>query len=131
MNDVQWDFIIEMLMCREEQSLITALRAEPKDELTRAAYADWLEERGRTKAAKYIRNGWTLTYWEYGKPPQDFTKVMVSGAIYGGGVASGFMSFIPVSRIFPPMGASEITSSGAITANELRQITSPYEDFHS
>ncbi len=48
-------FILELLVSSEERAFIDSLMDDPNDHLTRSAYADWLEERGRATAASMIR----------------------------------------------------------------------------
>lgn len=42
-----------------ERTMMIKLFDHPEDKLTRYAYADWLEEQGRTQSAKYVRGGFT------------------------------------------------------------------------
>lgn len=42
-----------------ERCMIISLYDNPSDKMTRDAYADYLEERGRYETSKAVRNGWT------------------------------------------------------------------------
>ena len=56
--DVMW--LLELCVHSDtERGLILALRKNPDDTATRAAYGDWLEEQGRMESAKNVMKGWT------------------------------------------------------------------------
>lgn len=81
-------FLFETLASTTERGFIAALHKDPKDEVSRGAYADFLEENGRQLASKMVREGWTPGEYArtYPKPP---ISSYASGAI----VHSGFSLF--------------------------------------
>jgi len=46
-----------MRMSADEDALVRAILADPRDDLTRDVYADWLEEHGRPLHASLVRWG--------------------------------------------------------------------------
>lgn len=54
-----WMFIVELFTNGLEKSLLNDLIDHPNDKTTRSAYADLLEENGRTRSANNVRAGYT------------------------------------------------------------------------
>jgi uncharacterized protein (TIGR02996 family) len=52
----------------DEAAFLTALKANPADDLTRLVYADWLDEHGEPQKAHYLRAVVDLTQLQGGKP---------------------------------------------------------------
>jgi len=55
MTPSQLHFLLELLMTREERQFLSALRANPTDQVTRNEYIDYLIEQGRDESAELIR----------------------------------------------------------------------------
>lgn len=55
MDEKQLTFLLELLMTRDERLRLAELRENPRDELTRNEYVDFLLEQGRDASAELMR----------------------------------------------------------------------------
>ena len=86
-------FLFELLMSRQELSLLDELRRNPSDRATRMAYQDFLSEAGRDQSASLVGGGFVPGTPDYG----DMASAILAAPLdFGTGarvVSSGRYSF--------------------------------------
>lgn len=68
-------------MGTDGEALLAAIRADPEDDTIRLAFADWLEERGDTETAAYIRS--EIAAYRAGRTEIQWDRVQMWGSVRG------------------------------------------------
>lgn len=98
-------FLFELLMSRQELSLLDELRRNPSDQATRMAYQDFLSEAGRDQSASLVGGGFVPGIPDYQKEVEAILNHPLS---------------LPTSR--GPFYVPSITRSGAVGSGRLENM---------
>ena len=100
-------FLFELLMSRQELSLLDELRRNPSDQATRMAYQDFLSEAGRDQSASLVGGGFVPGTPDYG----DMASAILTAPLRFGTSAGIVLS-----------GRSYIPGSGAVGSGQLERM---------
>ena len=97
-------FLFELLMSRQELSLLDELRRNPTDKATRMAYQDFLSEAGRDQSASLVGGGFVPGTPDYQKEAEAILNRPL---------------LLPTNR--GPFYVPSITGSGAVGSGQLER----------
>ena len=98
-------FLFELLMSRQELSLLDELRRNPADKATRMAYQDFLSEAGRDQSASLVGGGFVPGTPDYQKEAEAILNHPLP---------------LPTSQ--GPFYVPSITGSGAVGSGQLEKM---------